>query len=63
MVGRDLENQMSSMEKRDPASISSEVILEVRGLSRKNKFEDISFAARKGEILGFGDSWARGGAS
>ncbi len=54
MVGRDLENQMSSMEKRDPASISSEVILEVRGLSRKNKFEDISFAARKGEILGFG---------
>lgn len=54
MVGRDLESQMNNMKKRAPESIGKDVILEVRGLKRKNKFEDISFAARKGEILGFG---------
>jgi ribose transport system ATP-binding protein len=32
--------------------ISDEVILSVENLSRKNKFEDISFTLKKGEILG-----------
>lgn len=32
--------------------ISDEVVLEVKGLTRKNKFNDISFKLRKGEILG-----------
>lgn len=32
--------------------ISDEVVLEVKGLTRKQKFEDISFELRKGEILG-----------
>ncbi|MDR0721067.1 MAG: sugar ABC transporter ATP-binding protein [Treponema sp.] len=32
--------------------ISGEVVLSVHGLSRKNKFEDISFELRKGEVLG-----------
>ena len=31
---------------------SDEVVLEVRGLSRRHQFEDISFKLRKGEILG-----------
>jgi ribose transport system ATP-binding protein len=32
--------------------VSDEVILSVRGLSRKNKFADISFELKKGEVLG-----------
>lgn len=32
--------------------VSDEVVLEVKGLTRKHKFNDISFKLRKGEILG-----------
>jgi ribose transport system ATP-binding protein len=32
--------------------ISGETVLSVRGLSRKHKFEDISFELKKGEVLG-----------
>ncbi|MEW9700200.1 sugar ABC transporter ATP-binding protein [Paenibacillus sp. SI8] len=33
-------------------TISSEVVLEVKGLTRKHKFQDVSFQLRKGEVLG-----------
>jgi ribose transport system ATP-binding protein len=33
-------------------AVSSEVVLSVQGLSRKNKFEDVSFELKKGEVLG-----------
>jgi ribose transport system ATP-binding protein len=32
--------------------VSGEVVLSVRGLSRKHKFEDISFELKRGEVLG-----------
>lgn len=48
MVGRKVENLYpeNHAEKGD-------VVLEVQGLTREGVFEDISFTARKGEILGF----------
>jgi ribose transport system ATP-binding protein len=49
MVGRELKE---SIPKR-PAPIG-EPLLEVRGLTRKGVFEDISFTVRRGEILGIG---------
>lgn len=36
----------------DDLTISDEIIMEVKHLKRKNKFRDISFQLRKGEILG-----------
>lgn len=54
MVGRDLEQQMNRLEKRTDGEIGTEIVLEAKHLSRKNKFDDVSFAVRKGEILGFG---------
>ncbi len=54
MVGRDLEEQLAGAEKRSPEDIGDEVVLEVKELSRKGKFQNISFTARRGEILGFG---------
>jgi ribose transport system ATP-binding protein len=33
-------------------AVSDEVVLAVRGLTRKHKFENISFELRKGEVLG-----------
>jgi len=48
MVGRDVEQIYERPEK----TISSEVVLEVRGLSRGAHIRDVSFALRKGEILG-----------
>lgn len=36
----------------DDLMVSDEVVLKVEGLTRKNKFEDISFELHKGEILG-----------
>jgi ABC-type sugar transport system ATPase subunit len=54
MVGRDLEDQMVRAEKRSPEDIGKEVALEVKNLSRKNKFDGVSFHAYCGEILGFG---------
>lgn len=49
MVGRELKE---SIPKR-PAPIG-EPVLEVRGLTRKGVFEDISFTVRRGEIVGIG---------
>ena len=48
MVGREVKNLYppNTAEK-------GEVLLEVRNLSRKGVFHDISFSVRKGEILGF----------
>ncbi|NUK30211.1 sugar ABC transporter ATP-binding protein [Parageobacillus sp. VR-IP] len=48
MVGREL-NQIFH---KKPAQIG-EVALSVKGLTKKGKFEDISFEVRKGEIVGF----------
>lgn len=48
MIGRSMENMYS---KRPPAP--GETILEVKNLSRENVFENISFSARSGEVLGF----------
>lgn len=47
MTGRKLENI-----KFIPKKISEEPILNVKNLSLKNHYEDISFEVRKGEILG-----------
>ena len=49
MVGRELKE---SIPKR-PAKVG-EPILEVRGLTRKGVFEDISFTVHRGEIVGIG---------
>ncbi|MDR1966462.1 MAG: sugar ABC transporter ATP-binding protein, partial [Synergistaceae bacterium] len=49
MVGRDLGNFYS----RSACHAQEQVLLEVRGLSLKGKFKDISFKLRKGEVLGF----------
>jgi ribose transport system ATP-binding protein len=38
--------------KQDPAERSDEVLLKVDGLSDDRRFHDVSFALRKGEILG-----------
>ncbi len=47
MVGRTVENEYPK--KKVPIG---EPLLEVRGLSRRGAFEDISFTLRRGEILG-----------
>ncbi len=49
MVGRELKE---SIPKR-PAPVG-EPVLEVRGLTRKGVFEDVSFTVRSGEIVGIG---------
>ena len=48
MIGRKIENYYNKqvVEKGETA-------LEVRGLTRKGVFEDVSFQVRKGEVLGF----------
>ncbi len=48
MVGRD----MSNLYPKEAAQIG-DVVLDVRNLTRKGFFSDISFKVRKGEILGF----------
>ena len=48
MVGRKLENNYPKEEIE-----LGETIFEVKGLTSKGKFEDISFYAREGEIVGF----------
>lgn len=51
MVGRTVDQEYP---KRPTAPGSdAEVVLEVKGLTRKGVFENISFQLRKGEILGF----------
>lgn len=48
MVGRKLENNYPKEEVK-----IGETILEVKGLTNKEEFEDVSFYAREGEIIGF----------
>lgn len=48
MLGRPLSN----MYNKQPAELG-EPILRVEGLSRKGAFENVSFEARRGEVLGF----------
>ncbi|WP_386686917.1 sugar ABC transporter ATP-binding protein [Lonepinella sp. MS14437] len=48
MVGRD----MSDMFQRERFPISDEIVLEVKNFSRENKYQNINFAVRKGEIFG-----------
>lgn len=49
MVGRSLEEKFPEATRKP----SGEVLLEVKGLTRKGVFSDISFTLRRGEILGF----------
>ncbi|RGY98596.1 sugar ABC transporter ATP-binding protein [Clostridium sp. AM58-1XD] len=48
MVGRELTNVYPKMD-----SAIGDIMLETKNLSKKGAFEDISFYARRGEILGF----------
>ncbi len=48
MLGRSLENMYTQRE-----AAYGEVVLDVKNLTRKNVFNDISFTVRSGEILGF----------
>ena len=48
MIGRPLEN----LYLKEPAEITTPM-LEVKNLSRKGVFEDVSFSVRKGEVVGF----------
>lgn len=48
MVGYDLDDRFPKVEVEP-----GEVVLAVKGLTKKGKFEDIHFEVRKGEILGF----------
>lgn len=48
MIGRPLQN----LYLKEPAEIS-DVMLDVRDLTRKGVFEDITFSVRKGEVVGF----------
>lgn len=48
MVGRDISN----LYPKESAEIG-EVVLEVKNLTRKGYFNDVSFTVRRGEILGF----------
>jgi inositol transport system ATP-binding protein len=46
-----VDREISAMFPKQEAKIG-EVVLEVKGLTRKGEFEDISFSLRRGEILG-----------
>lgn len=48
MIGRPLQN----LYLKEPAEIS-DVMLDVRNLTRKGVFEDVTFSVRKGEVVGF----------
>ena len=50
MVGHNV-NAVAS--RLHPSCVLDEIVLDVRGLSRRGVFEDVSFSLRKGEILGF----------
>lgn len=49
MVGRDVEYA-----RHEPVGAAGEVLLAVRGLSRRPVFEDVSLDLRRGEIVGLG---------
>ena len=48
MIGRPLQN----LYLKEPAEIT-DTMLEVKNLTRKGVFEDVSFSVRKGEVVGF----------
>jgi ribose transport system ATP-binding protein len=48
MVGRELGNFYS----RETCSVKEDIILDVKNLSRKGKFSDVSFSLHRGEVLG-----------
>jgi rhamnose transport system ATP-binding protein len=48
MVGRDITDVFP-----EPPRVPGDVVLEVRGLTRRGYFQDVSFTLRKGEIVGF----------
>jgi ribose transport system ATP-binding protein len=52
MVGRVIDNLYP--EKLRDEELSEEIILDVRGLTERKRFRDVSFQLRKGEILGMG---------
>jgi len=49
MVGREIYEEVHDLEREQ----SSDIILEVKNLTRGKKVKDVSFQLRKGEILGF----------
>ena len=49
MVGREVETDVTKTER----ALGEDYILEVEHLTRRGKFEDVSFKLRRGEILGF----------
>jgi len=49
LVGREIQDYYPNRDSK----VSDEVILEVRNLTRKNTFKNISFELKKGEVLGF----------
>lgn len=49
MVGREVEVDVTKTER----ALGEDYILEVEHLTRRGKFEDVSFKLRRGEILGF----------
>jgi ribose transport system ATP-binding protein len=49
MVGRELNNFYS----RNVSFVRDEPVMEIKKLSRRGKFSDVSFVLRKGEVLGF----------
>lgn len=51
MVGRVIDKLYPEKQREDEKS--NEIILDVRGLSERARFSDISFQLKKGEILGF----------
>ena len=51
LVGRDVSNLFPAKQKDEEKS--EDCILKVNGLNDGDRFTDISFALRKGEILGF----------
>ncbi|SNB77856.1 monosaccharide ABC transporter ATP-binding protein, CUT2 family [Arboricoccus pini] len=52
MVGRDLDEIYPPREVPAPPA-STKPVLEIKGLTRQGEFEDVHFAVRPGEILGF----------
>ena len=52
MVGRDLSSSLYSQKRYDSLSTGT-VLFEVKGLSKKNAINDVSFSMKKGEVLGF----------
>lgn len=53
MVGRELKNIFIKDAKETAEFDKTEVLLEVKDLSREHEFQQVSFEVRRGEILGF----------